>query len=293
MSDTIFLTVASKNNLTKVRLLIDSLRTFGGELANAPFWVFASDPEPVHALETDSTHVLPLTVPDPVAAYPFGKKVAACARAEELAPPGTHSLVWIDSICLIVQPPILLNLNADYDAAFRPVHIRNVGLPPSEPLDAFWSGIYAVLGVDDIHTTITSFVDNQVLRAYFNSHAFAVNPALGLMCRWYELFQKLVSDTKFQSAACADEIHQIFLFQGLLSALVATSIDPSRLCIPPPTYNYPYHLQNRIPENQRAKTLNEMVCFTYEDENIKPTALTGIEVREPLRSWLENKLPKS
>jgi hypothetical protein len=289
MSSTIFLTIASKNNLTEARQMIDSLRTFGGELADAPIWVFASDLQPVRTLETDSTRILPLTVPDPVASYILGKKVAACARAEELVPTGTRSLVWIDSDCVITQPPTLFNLGPSYEAAFRPVHIRNVGLPPSDPLDAFWSGIYSTLGVDDVRTTVTSFVDNQILRTYFNSHSFAVNPKLGLMHRWYELFQILVSDTKFQSAACADETHQIFLFQGLLSALVATSIDPVRICILPPTYNYPYHLQNRIPENQRAKTLNELVCFTYEDENIKPAALTGIEVHEPLRSWLESK----
>jgi len=304
MTGTIFLTAVSANNLAPVRLMIDSLRTFGGELADAPFWVFASDPstgspvpaapaqagqrpEPVRALETGSTRVLPLTAPDPVTTYTLGKKVTACARAEELAPAGTRSLVWIDAAYLFCQPPTLFALSADCDAAFRPVHIRNVGLSPSEPLDAFWSGIYSALGVDDVRTTVTSFVDGQLLRTYFNSHAFAINPALGLMRGWYEHFQLLVSNKSFQSVACTDESHQIFLFQALLSALVATSIDPARICFLPPTYNYPYHLQNQIPENQRAATLNELVCFTYEERDIHPTALTGIQVHEPLRSWLE------
>ncbi len=287
--DTIFLTTASPKNLANVRLMIDSLRTFGGELAGASFWVFASDPDQVRALETDSTRVLPLTVPDLVSAYPFGKKVAACARAEELAPAGTRSLVWVDPACLFVQPPLRFALDADCDAAFRPVHIRNVGLPPSEPPDAFWSGIYSALGVDDIPATVTSFVDGQLLRAYFNSHAFAVNPALGLMRHWYELFRKLVADAVFQSAACADDAHQIFLFQALLSALVATSVNPSRLCILPPTYNYPYNLHERVPQEKRPAALNDLVSFTYEERSIQPTALTGIEVHEPLRSWLESK----
>jgi hypothetical protein len=179
--DTIFLTYASANSLPTVRLMIDSLRTFGGELANAPFWVFASDLEPVRILETGATRLLPLTVADPVAGYILGKKVAACAHAEQLAPAGTRSIVWVDAAYLFCQPPSLFALGTDADAAFRPVHIRNVGLPPSEPLDVFWRGIYAALGVDDIPTTVTSFVDGQLLRTYFNSHAFAVNPALGLM----------------------------------------------------------------------------------------------------------------
>jgi hypothetical protein len=272
--------------------MIDSLRTFGGELADAPFWVFSPDLEPVRALETGATRVLPLPVADPAAGYPFGKKVAACARAEELAPAGTRSLVWVDAAYLFCQPPSLFALGADCDAAFRPVHIRNVGLPPSEPLDTFWKGIYTALGVDDILTTVTSFVDGQLLRTYFNSHAFAVNPALGLMQGWYEHFRLLVTNKSFQSAACADERHQFFLFQALLSALVATSIEPARLRILPHIYNYPYNLHDRVPAEKRPSALNETVSFTYEERDIRPDAVTGIEVREPLRAWLESHLPK-
>jgi hypothetical protein len=225
-----------------------------------------------------------------VAAYPFGRKVAACARAEELAPAGTEALVSIDPSCLIVQPPVLFDLGPSFDAAFRPVHIRNVGLPPGEPLDAFWQGIYAALGVKDIATTITSFVDGQRLRAYFNSHSFAINPALGLMKRWYALFQQLVGDETFQAAACADEVHQIFLFQALLSALVASALDPARLRILPPTYNYPYNLQGRVPADRRAATLDDLVCFTYEERTIHSEAIQDIQVGDRLRAWLKNPL---
>ena len=285
--DTIFLTTASPKSLTLVRLMIESLRTFGGDLANTPFWVFAADPQTVSVLETDSTRVLPLTTPDPVADYILGKKVAACARAEELASVGTKSLTWVDAGYLFCQPPSLLALSADADAAFRPVHIRNVGLPPSEPLDPFWRGIYTAIGVDDIPATVTSFVDGQLLRAYFNSHAFAINPALGLMTRWYDVFQKLVGDARFQITACADDPHQIFLFQAILSALVATSVAPERLRILPQTYNYPYNLHERVPAEKRPAALNDVVSFTYEERDIRPEAVTGIQVREPLRAWLE------
>jgi len=290
MTETIFLTYATPGNLPLVRLMINSLRTFGGELAEALFWIFTLDPGSVSSLETESTHVLMLEVSEAVSSYPFGRKVAACARAEELVPTGTRSLTWIDPACIIVQPPIRFALSANCDAAFRPVHIRNVGLTPSEPLDTFWNGIYTALGVKDIHTTVNSFVDDQTLRTYFNSHAFAINPGLGLMQGWYEHFQLLISNKTFQSTACSDESHQIFLFQAILSTLIASSIAPDRICLLHPAYNYPYHLQKKIPESSRAKTLNELVCFTYEDEDIQPSNLTGIEVHDPLRAWLENRI---
>ncbi|MBN2148763.1 MAG: hypothetical protein JW726_15350 [Anaerolineales bacterium] len=286
----IFITAAATGEEMALRLLINSLRTFGGEFSDAPVWIFAVHPDDARGMENEQTSILPLEIPGSVAAYPFGKKVAACARAEELAPLGTRSFAWIDLSCLVVQPPLLFDLGKAFDAAFRPVHIRNVGLPPSEALDAFWRGIYAAVGVEDILTTVTSFVDSQVLRAYFNTHTFAFNPRLGLMRRWYTLFQQLVGDAQFQAAACQDERHQIFLFQALLSAIIASSLEPERVHILPPTYNYPYNLHRRLPEDHRPSALNDLVCFTFEERTIHPDAVSDIQIHEPLHTWLKKQL---
>jgi hypothetical protein len=274
-------------DLRAVALMVGSLRTFGGELAEAPLFIYTTDVQAATQLEAANTRLVLLNDADRLPTYPFRMKVAACAQAEQLAPPGTGSLVWIDPYVLVVQPPLEFDLGENYDAAFRPVHIRNVGLPPEEPLDAFWKGIYTAAGVDEISTTTTSFIDGQCLRSYFNSHTFSVNPALGLMQRWKILFQRLAIDPSFQSSACGDETHRVFLFQALLSALIASSIESGRVRILPPSYNYPYHLQEQISADSQLTALNEAVCFTYEDLSIHPATLSGIQVYEPLRSWLE------
>jgi len=278
---------SSPEELRAVALMVGSLRTFGGDLAEAPVWVFTTDMQVARPMETTNTRTVLLKDADSLPVYPFSRKVAACAMAEQLAPPGTGSLVWIDPSVLVVQPPVGFDLGENYDAAFRPVHIRNVGLPPEEPLDVFWKGIHAAAGVNEIPTTVTSFVDGQRLRSYFNSHTFSVNPTLGLMQRWNNLFQRLVADPSFQSSGCGDETHRVFLFQALLSTLIASSIEPGRVRILSPGYNYPYHLQEQIPAGMRLAALNEAVCFTYEDLPIHPGTLSGIQVYEPLRSWLE------
>jgi hypothetical protein len=225
-----------------------------------------------------------------VKGYIFGDKVAARARAEQLAPAATRSLVWVDPGCLFVGPPQLFDLGPDFDAAVRPVHIQNVGLPPEAPLDEFWRGVCAAVGVADVRTTVESFVDGRRIRSYFNSHAHAVDPKRGLFHRWLELFEGMIADRDFQARACRDETHQIFLFQAIFSTLLASALEPARLRILPPTYNYPLHLQGRIPADRRAAALNDLVCFSYEQESIRPEALTGIQVREPLRSWLASHL---
>ncbi|MBN2386066.1 MAG: hypothetical protein JXB85_03540 [Anaerolineales bacterium] len=269
------------------RLLIDSLRSFGGEIGRAPFWVFAAGSwSEAAVLAGEGVRVFPLEIPDPIENYIFSEKVVACARAEEMAAGQIRSLIWIDPNCLVVNPPVLYALGEKYDAALRPVHIRNVGLPAGGPLDAYWKGIYAALGVDDVAMTVRTFVDGQTLRAYFNSHAFAINPDLGLLQHWSELFAALVLDRDYQQAACQDQRHQVFLFQALLSGLLATALDPERMRNLPPTYNYPYNLQGAVRSEARARALNDLVSFSYEERSLNPDEITDIEVQQPLRTWL-------
>jgi hypothetical protein len=289
----VFLTkVRTSAEKASARLLIDSLRTFGGEMSDHPFWVFAVDPSnvPCNDLAGPQVKVLPLSTPEAIKQYPFADKVFSCAQAESLVPTETRSLIWMDPDCLIVQPPRLFDLSADCDAALRPVHIRNIGLSLSEPLDIFWKGVYAAVGVDDVGSTVDSFVDRQRLRAYFNSHGLAINPARGLFRRWSEHFKQLVINKEFQTAACRDLPHRIFLFQAVFSTLAASALDIHRIRILPPTYNYPYNLQDQVPEDRRARLLNDLVCFTYEGRSIHPEKVKDIEIHDPLRSWLKKEL---
>jgi len=267
--------------------LIDSLRAFGGSLSKNPVWLFEADPRAeCHRLAQDGLTIIPLQVPEAIKHALFAEKVFACAQAEAMAGSDVGSLVWIDPGCLVVNPPELHQLGANFDAAFRPVHIQNVGLRVGDPLDVFWQGIYAELGIVDISVTVQSFVDRQTLRAYYNSHAFSINPTLGLLGHWLGHFRALVCDAEFQQAACQDEPHQIFLFQALLSALITKEVAPSRLRILPPEYNYPLNLQIKGPVKYRAKVLNDVVTFAYEDRSLHPAEITDIVVKQPLRSWL-------
>jgi hypothetical protein len=280
--------VRSHEDHTDARRLIASLRAFGGGLSGSPFWVFEADPAaaPCLDLEAEQTRILPLETPAAVKPAFFGDKVYARSRAEALAPAGTRTLVWVDPACLILQPPTAFDLDGAADAAVRPVHIQNVGLAPEAPLDPFWAGIYAAAGLDEVRSTVDSFVDGRRLRAYFNSHAHAVAPQCGLFRAWYELFEKLACDRAFQAVACPDETHRIFLFQAAFSALLATRLDPARLRILPPTYNYPYQLQERIPAERRIERMNDLVLITYEDCDLSPEALAGMHADEPLHGWL-------
>lgn len=286
---TVFATlVRSTEERTRARLLIDSIRAFGGDQSRCPVWLFEADHDQVPCTELagEGVLILPLSVADSTSHYLFSDKVTASAQAEAMSAGQTRSLVWIDPTCLIVNPPVLFDLGPAFDAAVRPVHIKNVGLGVTDPVDGYWANIYSLLGVQDIQSTVESFVDGQRLRAYFNTHAFAVNPSRGLLRCWAEHFESLVCDQAYQAACCRHIRHQVFLHQAVLSAILVTSLDPERIRILPSDYNYPYNLQESIPLDRRARSLDELVCVACEDRLLNPNVMYDIDVREPLRSWL-------
>jgi hypothetical protein len=294
MNETRFLVqLRSEAGERLARVVIESLRAFGGPLCDCPVWAFVLDPDLESRALRDIAGVerLPLVVEEGPAEYPFAAKVYACARAEELAGAEVGSLVWLSLDCLVVKPPVLFDLGpapnvGSADAAFRPVHHRNIGSLAAEPLDDFWRGVYRALEIDQMPHTVESFADRQTLRPYFNTHCFAFNPAAGLAQAWWKQFRALIMDEAFQAGPCRNKLHKIFLHQAILSTLVAKRLDWERVRLLPPEYNYPLNLLDEMPPQLRPATLNSLVSAVYEDA----FPWDGIQVDEPLRSWLRERL---
>lgn len=288
-SRTVFATfVDHPIQLPKASLLLASIRAFGGPLSECNIWVFHDTrlSASLAELKEHGTNVIPLELPEKTCNYPFAGKVAACARAEEMAGSLYRSFVWMAPDCLVLRPPLLFDLDDNADAALRPVHVRNIGSPAGESPDGYWKGIFRAARITDLDRNVESFIDCRIIRAYYNTHSFAVNPSRRLMGRWLQLFSKLVSNRKFQKKHCADELHRLFLHQAALSAILASELDKSGIRILPEEYCYPYNLHEMVPRDRKARTLNELVCIAYENRQLNPEAMTDIIVEEPLRTWL-------
>lgn len=276
-------------------VLVKSLRLFGGMLSQAPIRIFFQPvPQIVDRLNIfagiENIQFTPLAL-DPTAPgsdYPFASKVHACAQAETLAGSSTHTLIWFNPGCLAVSPPLLFDLALAFDAAFRPVHHQNIGSPAQMPLDDYWQAVYRSVGLDDATFTVESFADAQTLRPYFNTHCFSINPSLGLLNSWQQCFRALLNELSFQAGPCDDPLHRIFLHQAVLSALVAKHLTPDRICLLPPEYSYPLHMHPQISPGRRPKRLNDLVTPVYEGAFEYPDTLNGLQVDEPLHSWLQN-----
>jgi hypothetical protein len=266
----------------QARLVIDSLRAFGGRLADQPVWIYLGERVSEDACRFGGdTRCFPLPRDEVLEGYPFGAKVMTCAAAEEIGSE-IRSLVWLNLDCLIVQPPELFTLSSGIQAALRPVHIRNVGSLAEKPPDGYWEGVYGHVGLATHPYTVESFVDSQILRPYYNTHCFSIDPGRGLLRGWREAFREMILDEKFQREGCRDDLHRIFLHQAVFSTLIARELRQDQIRILPPEYSYPIHLQDQVPVRQRRAFLDRLVCAVYEERE----CLRNTEVREPLKSWL-------
>jgi hypothetical protein len=288
MGQTIFVTYLSEAaEARSVFRFITSLRRFGGSLKDSPVWVIAASPDLADELAFAGVEIFPseMDLPD----YLFSGKVAARAQAEAAAGSDTSNLVWVNPGTLFVRPPDLfgLDLPEAVDAAFRPVHIRNVGSLNSLPLDPYWSAIYQAVGLKATPFSVESFVDEMVIRPYFNTHIFAVRPAKGLMQAWWSRFLIMIEDQAFQSSACKDMLHRIFLHQAILSALLVRELPAEKLRLLPPTYNYPLQLHRQVPSEKRPERLDDLVCAVYEDAFVYPETLSGLKASPDLADWLK------
>lgn len=282
------LLILAPNEIEPARLMIDSIRAYGGALSDSPIIVFEADEKKAScsSLAGKNVEIIRLTIPDKMKNYYFGEKVYACAEAEKMVGNSVQSLVWLNNCVLFVNPPTELVLDSKHDVAIRPVLVQNVGNPVDQPLDAFWQRIYQQVGLDDTDIVVESFVDRKQIRAYFTTYAFSVNPTRGIFTKWLKCFEELIDDKAFQESECKDNLHKIFLHQAVLSAVISKELGKERIRILTDDYNYAYNLQKDIPQERRAKLLNDLTCVVCEDRTMNPVEVTDIEIREPLRAFL-------
>ncbi len=293
----VFTLVTSGDDARGARLLIESLRAFGGPHAHSTVvaLVHPSLAEP----ELPSAETLMLQANPAEPNYLFALKVEACAQAERIVTGSLSrgesedaTLVWMNPHCLVLNSPGLLELGGDERAAFRAVHISNVGSRADGPPDEYWRRVYRAAGGGPGDRSVVSLVDRVRLRPYFNTHLFSVDARLGLMARWKSVFEQLVTDEAFQDGPCADEKRRVFLHQAALCAALTNALKWGEIRQLPADYSYPLHLHDRVPEENRPPHLGALTCPVYEETFSYPRTLGGLEAREPLASWLEARTHK-
>jgi hypothetical protein len=268
--DVVFATsVDSALQARKASLLVDSLRRFGGPLADAPVHVFVDSVlEETASLRNRPGVTAHSLEGDPaIRRFPYARKVFAAAQVERLVEKSARTLVWLDAETLVLSNPASLVLAGDAALAVRPVFLRNaVALPEGARLDAWWARIAREAGLDaSFPETVAPLIDAGRVRWYVNCGVYAVRPSKGLLGEWARAFTALASDPAIRGEAGPGGLRHVFLHQAVFSAVVLARTKPAERSWLPNEAGYPLHLHERIPAPSRLARLDGAQVVIYED----------------------------
>jgi hypothetical protein len=246
----------------QVVLLARSIRRHAGRFRDAPIFTFQPRAGTAIAGETlDALRGLgvshstePLNVRH--ADCPYANKVYACARAEETL--AEDILVFVDSDTIFTAEPADLELPPGVDAAALPVCNRRLGSTgPGDPNEPYWQGLYATCGVAT-DARVTTVIDGERIRPYFNSGLVAVRRRSGLFTRWRADFEALLAAGRVPPSTGIDGMDEFSL-----AVILSRAID--RVRVLDLRYNYPlqWHERRLLRPPWREAQLEDLVHAHY------------------------------
>jgi len=291
-SDFTIVTYASNPlQLKQVRILVRSLRKFGGSYINSPIYIFLSDTTNISNADfiDSDVHLLSAELDSLILNYPLAVKAFAAAEVEKFVRNKCKTLAWFDPETIVLGPMDELNLNDKYSVALKPVFLQNkIGLLPDERPNMYWSVIYDAIGLKVEKIPIVETVlDEKKIRAYFNCEIFSVDPKLGIFGEWSRILLNLLKDSTYQHTACNGFLQQLFLHQAVLSAVIVSKVSEENIHWLPLSCGYPFNLHDRLPENKKAKLLDSLSCVILENVWLKNSNwMNDININEPLKTWI-------
>ena len=243
----------------KSRLLVRSLRTFGGRLAAATIVSYSprSERQPSEACRADFRQGDVVVICDPLNCefpdYGLANKAIAMADAERRFP--GRFLVFLDSDKVVMREPSdLLSLNGRAFAA-RPVDVSGCGAAGFDGRNGeYWLELYRVCGVSQFRFVNTSIHGERIFE-YYNSGMISAPSSLGLFGAWLQNLRAVWTE------GIRPQEGDFFVEQSVLAATVS-ALEPA-VTILPPTYNIPLHFFRDFPNWHWEVTLPQCVSLHY------------------------------
>jgi hypothetical protein len=258
-------------------LLFESIRAFGGALAECPIYALAPRAGlGVRGEARDRLDALGVVYIDEVLntecfEYGSANRVAAAAHIESTT--AHELLVVLDSDTLVLREPTAFLLPRDVDVAARPVDRKDICTSgPEDPHDAYWRELCEICGVryDDI-PWVPSYVDDIRAKASYNGGLVVVRSDRGILRRWSEFFlaslraglrpRAAAVAIRSSTGAVAGRASRMWGSNQAALSLAMWSTT-RRVQTLEPTYNYPLHLHEALGE-RRVRDFNRLVHVHY------------------------------
>jgi len=281
--------------------LVESLREFGGERADQPFWVLVPPavmaqprvPEQLARVGDAGALVVPLDTSAGPMELPFSTKTLGAAQAEKLAAGQVDLLAWMDAGSLVVREPRPLVLPRGKAFGYRPVDHTLIGSIHAAPPDAFWQHIYEGCAAPAGRMfPMPTTTDGHVLRPYFNAGLMVVPPERGIFGAWLANFARLHKQEVF-APSLTERLYRIFFHQAVLAGTVLNLVGPSEMVLLPPSASYPLHMHDQQPVASRATSVEQLTTLRHEGVFHRPawSEQLDIAIGEELAAWVAARFP--
>lgn len=282
-------------------VMVESLRTFGGQLKDAPFWLYmpkAIVPSGADALapfKAVKAEIKTFETPKDAAWYPLSSWVLSSAAAEVEAEGKASILAWLGGDTVFLQEPGEFVLPKGKALGYRPVFHRNICPLYDEPLDPYWKRAYELMGVKEssLFPMITP-ADGDKIRPYFQAGCLVVRPERGLVRKWREMFNVLSKDPAIREMCEKDVRQRTFTFQVGLTGAFLNSLSRDEMLEFSDRINYPIFFREMFGGKRDFHDITNAVTIRYEHFFSKPPAGWDRQLQGPADkiAWIKERLDK-
>jgi len=252
-------------------VMVESLRTFGGRLKDAPVWVYATEEFRtaesglLARLASLGAEVRTGQMEPGVRWLPLSGKVIAAAQAEAEAAGKAVILARLDPDTIFFAEPEDFILPGGKDLGYRPVFHRTISPLYEEPLDAYWSRAYELMGIQASEVfPVETPADGDTIRAYFQAGCVVVRPEGGILRKWEAMLELLAADPQIKEICGADPRKKLFTFQVALVGAVLKGLPRTALHAFSDRINYPIFFKEMYGAKRDFHDLSQAMTVRYE-----------------------------
>jgi hypothetical protein len=221
----IFSTFAEQeSDLERIRIMIESIRTFAGRFKDAPVLVYltegplASESDHLEKIESLGAEFRLGQAPEEPTWFYFSRKVFASAQTEGAAAGKADILAWLDVDTIFLQKPSEFLLPKEKCLGYRPVMQRNISPLYDDPPDEFWKRAYVNMSIPtSLAFPMITVANGGKIRPYINAGCLVVRPERGLLRKWAEIFPLLYRDPVLKEMCREDGRKKVFIHQVALA----------------------------------------------------------------------------
>lgn len=248
----------------KTKLLIDSIRNFGGGISNSKIWAIkprkgkAISQETLAALQNQDVEFIDIDLNRRWHLYGLANKIYSAAYIEEKFGSKYETLLFLDSDTIVVDAIDPDILEGKYKVAAKPIDGFYLTLKKQDKLTEFWKMVYEACSVNvkNIWEVSTSVTQKRIL-SQFNSGVIFTSTERQLFSRWRTNFEKLTN--KYTRVYRLPYVEYFLLEQAMLAGTIHELFEEDEVKLLGLEYNYQLIFQQQITQESN----------TFDKKNIK------------------------